>query len=68
MEKTMLKIISAILIFVFYTIAFSSCSFIKDDIDNPLDDNDFPFKMFTDDTLSVYSHLYHNTYRKDFLK
>lgn len=34
----------------------------------PLDDNDFPFKMFTDDMLAVYTHFYHNTYRKDILK
>ena len=31
----------------------------------PIDDNGIPFIPFDDDVLSVYSHLYHNTYRKD---
>ena len=31
----------------------------------PLDDNDIPFNVVKIDTLAVYTHLYHNTYRKD---
>ena len=61
MEKTMLKIISAILIFVFYTIAFSSCSFIKDDIDNLLDDNDFD-NLYDDDFVCEDWNFYPEGY------
>lgn len=32
----------------------------------PLDESDsLPFDIFNSDNLAVYSHLYHNTYRKD---
>jgi hypothetical protein len=32
----------------------------------PLDDSDCPpFNLFHNDNLAIYSHLYHNTYRKD---
>jgi hypothetical protein len=31
----------------------------------PLDDNDIPFNVATEDNLAIYTHLYHNTYRKD---
>lgn len=37
MKKIILKTISAILIFILSTIALSSCSLLKDDIDNPYD-------------------------------
>lgn len=31
----------------------------------PLEENDIPFNMLDEDKLAIYSHLYHNTYRKD---
>lgn len=31
----------------------------------PIDDGGIPFSPFDEDVLSIYSHLYHNTYRKD---
>lgn len=31
----------------------------------PMDECDIPFKVITDDNLAIYSHLYHNTYRKE---
>jgi hypothetical protein len=31
----------------------------------PLDDDDIPFNVGSEDILSIYSHLYHNTYRKE---
>lgn len=31
----------------------------------PLEENDLPFNVLQTDTLAVYSHLYYNTYRKD---
>ena len=31
----------------------------------PLEDTDLPFDIMKKDTLALYSHLYYNTYRKD---
>ena len=31
----------------------------------PLEDNGLPFNMIQNDALAIYSHLYYNTYRKD---
>ena len=31
----------------------------------PLEDYGIPFNAMTEDKLSIYSHLYHNTYRKE---
>lgn len=34
----------------------------------PLEDNDIPFVAAEEDKLSIYTHLYHNTYRKELNK
>ena len=35
----------------------------------PMEESDsLPFNLICDDTLSIYTHLYHNTYRKDIYK
>jgi len=31
----------------------------------PLEENSIPFNIVTEDTLAIYTHFYHNTYRKD---